>query len=52
MPVEAVAEASVGGGVARGGDGDDVVGIGGAVGPLEVEGERGGEEAERGARDN
>ena len=38
-PVEAVAEAAVGGGVSCGGDGDDVVGVGGVVGPLEVEGE-------------
>ena len=50
VPVEAVAEAAVGGGVSGGGDGDDVVGVGGAVGPLEVEGEGGGEEAQPLAR--
>ncbi len=50
MPVEAVAEAAVGGCVAGGGDGDDVVGVGGVVCPLEVEGEGVAGEAEPLAR--
>ena len=48
--MEAVAEAAVGGGVSCCGDGDDVVGVGGVVGPLEVEGEGVASEAELLAR--
>ena len=46
-PLEMVAEATVGGCVACGGDGDDVERVGGVVCPLEVEGEVIGRETQR-----